>query len=815
MNHLIRLFGILLLVSFTFSVAAQNKFVKAADDAFSDQMFLLALQKYQKAYSKVKNNKAERERISFRMAECYRMMNNTKKSEVAYKRCITAKYQNKDPKVLLYYADALKTNGNYDEALKQYEAYREKAPGDPRADVGIETCTLSKEWIANPSKYEVKWEKTLNSKEDDYAPAYADRKFGSIIFTSDRNGATGRDVDNWTGLAFSDLFFSRKDPKGEWSKPVPADAAGILNTKANDGVGQFNQRFSAYYFTRCYNDPKRKNGCGIFKTSRTGQTAWSDPEMVDLGGDSATVFGHPTVGTDESIYFAAELPGGYGGKDIWVAKKKGKGGAYLKENLGPDINTPGDELFPFLRNDSILYFSSNGHAGMGGLDIFRSVRGNGKWGRPENMKYPINSFGDDLGIVFNGEESEEGLFSSNRPGGKGRDDIYSFVIPPVYFTLSGTVTDDRTLQPVPGVKVRITGTNGKIIEDNTDEKGFYSFNKNQISPNTTYEILVVKKDYFNEKGKETTVGIEKTKDLTRNFILRPIPKKPVVLPDILYDLAKWDLKPQYQDSLQGLIETLDANENIVIELASHTDTRDTDERNDVLSQKRAQSVVDYLISRGIDPDRLVAKGYGERVPRILAKDVTKEGFTFKTGTVITDSLISTLPSNDIKEAAHQLNRRTEFSILRNDFIPKQVVSTPTPVKIEVVVKPEENNVTFSPGKEGKFTSTCYMNGTTMNFIFDPSEKEFYISDAEALNLLKDGVIDKTDFQGDASKIIGEGTISDKAVFKVKEIRIGKNVVKDLQVTVNRKVFGVVFGESILKRFGEYTIDNDKKIIQFN
>jgi len=451
---------------------------------------------------------------------------------------------------------------------------------------------------------------------------------------------------------------------------------------------------------------------------------------------------------------------------------------------------------------------------MGGLDIFRSVGTNGKWSKPENMKYPINSFADDLGIVFNGEESEEGLFSSNRPGGKGRDDIYSFVIPPVYFTLSGTVTDDRTLQPVQGAKVKITGTNGKILEDNTDDKGYYSFNKNQISPNTTYEILVLKKDYFNEKGKETTVGFEKSKDLTRNFILRPIPKKPVVLPDILYDLAKWDLKPQYQDSLQGLIETLDANENIVIELASHTDTRDTEERNDVLSQKRAQSVVDYLISRGIDPERLVAKGYGERVPRVLTKDITREGYTFKAGTVITDSLISTLPNNDIKEAAHQLNRRTEFSILRNDYIPKQVASSTTPVKIEVVVNPEENNVTFSPGKDGKFTSTCYMNGNTVNFIFDPVEKDFLISDAEALNLLKDGVIDKTDFQGDASKIIGEGTIADKAVFKIREMRIGKNVVKDLTVTVNKKIYGVVFGGSILKRFGEYTIDNEKNIIQF-
>jgi len=812
MSYSIRTLAIILFISCSFIVSAQNKFVKAADDAFSDQMFLMALQKYQKAFSKVKNNKAERERITFRMAECYRMMNNTKKSEVAYKRCITAKYYNKDPKVFLYYADALKMNGNYDEALKQYEAYKEKAPNDPKADIGIETCSLAKEWMANPSKYDVKWEKILNSKEDDYAPAYADKKYGSIIFTSDRNGSTGRDIDNWTGLSFTDLFFSRIDPKGEWSKPVIADAAGMLNTKANDGVGQFNPRFNSFYFTRCYNDPKKKNGCGIFKTSRTGQAAWSEPEIINLGGDSSTVFGHPTIGSDESIYFSAALPGGYGGKDIWVAKRKS--GIYIKENLGPDINTSGDELFPFLREDSVLYFSSNGHPGMGGLDIFRSVKSNNKWSRPENMKYPINSSADDLGIVFNNDEPEEGLFSSNRPGGKGRDDIYSFIIPPVYFTLSGIITDDRTLQPVQGANVRIVGTNGKILEDNTDEKGYYSFNKNQISANTTYEILVTKKDYFNEKGKETTVGIEKTKDLTRDFILRPIPKKPVVLPDILYDLAKWDLKPQYQDSLQGLIETLDANENIVIELASHTDTRDSDERNDILSQKRAQSVVDYLISRGIDPDRLVAKGYGERVPRTLTKDINREGYSFKTGTVITDSLINTLPGNNIKEAAHQLNRRTEFSILRNDFIPKTVAGKATPGKIEMVVNPEENNISFNPAKDGKLVSACYLNGITMMFEFDTKEKEFYISQADALKLLKEGVIDKNDFKGDVTKIIGEGTIADKAVINIKELRIGRNTVKDIPVTVDKKISFLRFGENTLKKFGEYIIDNQKKQIQF-
>jgi peptidoglycan-associated lipoprotein len=817
--------GIFLIIFFLFSTAsiAQNKYSKAADDAFVDQMYSLALTRYQKAYSKVKKNKAEKDRISLRIADCYRLMNNMKKAEIAYKRLALGKYSKDDPKVILYYADALKANGNYDDAITQYTSYQEKVPKDKRADEGIETCNMAKDWMKNPSKYDIKWEKKLNSKEDDFAPAYADKTQRSILFTSDRAAATGKDIDNWTGMEFSDLFLARKDAKGEWNTPAPADLSEVLNTKANEGSGQFNNRYTMLYFTRCWNELRRKNGCGIYKVNRTGQASWGEPEKIELGGDSSSVYGQPSVTSDEStIYFAAELPGGQGGKDIWMATRKGGKSTKGKSkdygtptNLGPKINTPGDEMFPFIRNDSILYFASNGHKGMGGLDIFRSVSDSGKWSAPENMKYPMNTFADDFAIVFNPEEPEEGYLSSNRPGGKGRDDIYSFVVPPLLFTLEGNITDDRTLQPLQGVKVRITGTNGRSIEDNTDDKGHYSFNKNQISPNTTYEILVTKKDYFNEKGKETTVGLEKSKDLIRDFVLKPIPKKPVVLPDILYDLDKYDLKPQFRDSLQGLIATLDANETIVIELASHTDSRGSEERNDILSQRRAQSVVDYLVSRGIDPDRMVAKGYGKRVPRTLTKDITKDGVPFTTGTVLTDTLINSLPNTQAKEAAHSLNRRTEFSILRNDYVPKSTPAKPVAVKIDVVENPEEDIVPFSLTSDGLPEATCYVNGITETFRYDKAETSFFISAATAMRLLKTGVIDKTDFEGDAAKIIGEGTIAEKAVLNIKEIRVGNKTVKNIQATVNSKIkTTILFGENTLTKFGAFSIDEKESLIIF-
>jgi peptidoglycan-associated lipoprotein len=799
-------------------VFGQSKYTKTADDAFADQMYNLALTRYQKAYSKVKNNKGEKDRISFRMAECYRMMNNTKKSEIAYKRLATGKYVKTEPRVILYYADALKANGNYDEAIVQYQAYREKVPTDDKAKVGIETCKQAKEWIASPLNYTVKWEKKINSKDEDYAPAYSDKTHQHIIFTSDRPAATGKDIDNWTGAEFSDIFLAKKDRKGEWANPELLEKNEVIDTKVSEGAGQFNSKYTSLYFTRCWNEPRKKLGCGIYKVSRMGTNTWGEPELLPLSTDSTKAVGHPSLTDDEStIYFSADLPGGKGGKDIWMSTRKGKtrsSGWSKPENLGPDINTEGDEFFPFIRNDSVLYFASNGHPGMGGMDIFRSVRSNGKWSKPENMRYPINTSSDDFAIVFNPDEPEEGYFSSNRPGGKGKADIYSFVLPPLLFTLEGNITDDRTLQPVDGALVQITGTNGKLMKYNTDAKGHYSFNKNQIATNTTYEIFVTKKDYFNEKGKETTVGLEKSKDLTRNFILRPIPKKPVVLPDILYDLDKWDLKPQFQDSLQGLIQTLDANENIVVELAAHTDSRGSDEHNDVLSQHRAQSVVDYLISRGIDADRLVAKGYGKRVPRTLTRDITKDGFFFKSGTVLTDSLINTLPNTQAKEAAYALNRRTEFSILRNDYVPKAKPGKTT--KIEVVENPEESTVPFTVTKDNFLEGTCYLNGITMIFDYDKDEKDVLVSPAVAIKLLKDGVIDKNDFKGDVTKAIGEGSVANKSVFTVKEIRLGKNIIKNIDVTVSSKIkTALQFGENTMKKFGAYTIDENNNEINFS
>ncbi len=797
-------------------VMAQRSPTKSADDAFSKQQYSEAIDKYKKAYTKVKKNKEEKNRITAQLAVCYRMTGNYKRAEISYKRLIANGWDKKQPEILLYYAEMLKINKKYDKAIEQYNAYALRAPNDPRGKEGAEITKLIPEWIENPSKYEVTDVKNINSRESDFAPAFMNDNYNELVFTSSRDGSTGKEVDKWTDQNFSDLWTAKIDRKGEWSTPTLFDKSETINTKANEGSAQLNSKFNTIYFTRCPNTQNQESGCQIFMSRRTGRN-WGKPEIVDIKGvDTLSTVGQPSVSENELIiYFSSDRKGGQGGRDIWVALRDSKSKPFSRPlNLGPVINTSGDEMFPYLRNDTTLYFASDGHPGMGGLDIFVStIDTSGNWGKPKNMKYPINSNMDDFGIIFHSEE-ENGYLSSNRKGTRGKEDIWYFIEPPLEFTLSGTVKDERTLMFVEDANVRLVGSNGISVSTRTNENGFYTFGKSQLEPNTTFDIIISKPNYFNSKGTITTAGVEFSKDFEKNFMLQPIPEEPVVLPEILYDLAKWNLKPQYQDSLQGLIQTLRDNPNLVIEIASHTDTRDTEERNDILSQKRAQSVVDYLIMRGIEPNRLVAKGYGEHVPRVLKKDIVRDGFLFKKGTVLDDDFINSLPSTAEKEAAHQLNRRTEFRVLRKDYVPQ---ATNIDIKnVNILLNPEDNTVRFTTEpKTGIYISTCIINGYNEEFAYDKGSEPM-ISLDKALDLLKWGAISKENFEGDPEKILANNTIANRAIINFKEITIANKTVKDVKIRVNYKLrYGLVFGDSLMKRFGKYSYNTKTKTLTIN
>lgn len=819
MKYLIYIPFILFLLLST-GLQAQKPITEAADLAFNEKKYSIAVEKYKKAYSKLKKNKDEKNRVRFQMAECYRLMNNMKRAEATYKGLVKSNYFREKPVVLLHYANSLKANMNYDEAILEFEEYIKIKPDDPRGQEGLKSCKLAKEWMETPSNYQVTAVKDLNSREDDFAPCFSSDQYNSLIFTSNREGSLGKNADEWTGYNFTDLFQSRVDKKDKWSTPDLIENQEVINTVTNEGTSTMNSAFNTLYFSRCGNDKNKESGCHIYAVKRTGRN-YEAPKILNLGGDSASVIVHPTLSEDElTIYFAADFDGGQGGMDIWYATRKSKSDDFERpKNAGTSINTAENELFPYLRYDTVLYFASAGHINIGGLDIFRIAKKGDEWGTAINMGMPINSYADDFGIIFHPEEFEQGYFSTSRKeGGKGRDDIWSFYKAPLLFTLSGVVKDDRTLQYIEGAEVKMVGSDGSSLVVRTNSVGRYEFTNKQFLPKTTYELTIIKEEYFTQTATETTVGVDRSKDFVRNFMLTPIPKKPIVLPEILYDLAKWDLKPQYQDSLQGLIKTLNDNPTIVVELASHTDARDTDERNDILSQKRAQSVVDYLILRGIDPDRTVAKGYGERVPRVMDKDYVYNGeVIFKEGVVLTETYIDSLKNNEIKEVAHQLNRRTEFSVLRNDFVPKDKIENVESPLIDIVIDPlaETSSVKYTAGKEGQFTLVAEVNRYPVEITVDKTKNQPQISLKSALKLLRDGAISKTDFKGDPNVVLAEGSITDNAVFTIAEIKILKHTITNIDVTVSYKIEdGFTVDEATFTKFGKYALDPNTSTVIF-
>ena len=658
---------------------SQRNFAQEADIKFRYDQYYDATKLYQRAYSKVKGNRVERARILFQIGLCYRMTNDTRRAETTFKRVTRANYP--DPKAKLYLADALKANEKYEEAIIEYQEYSKLVPDDPIGKIGAESCSLAVQWIENPTRYEVDNFRRGNSKTNDFAPTYADRNYRSLIFTTARDEVGGRGYDAWTGERFTDLFVINMDRKGNWGSPVSIDETEEVNTNSNEGAVSLNEKANTLYFTRCQIEKTSRQGCKIFTATKKGK-GWGNVEEIPLIADTLTA-GHPAISSDElTMYFSSNMPGGQGERDIWMVQRPKKNKPFEKPvNLGSKINTPGNEVFPTLKNDTTLFFSSDYHPGIGGIDIFKTEFVNGEWTEPENLKCPINSAGDDFHIVFNQDRKmldemnvqETGFFSSNRKGGRGGDDIWSFTLPPIMYTLSGTVYDDSTRLKITNALIVLEGSDGTLIQQHTNKDGLYKFDRYQIRPNTSYNLAVSKDNYYKERGRETTVGLTKSTDLVRDFYLVPIPKKPIVLPDILYDLAKWDLKPQFQDSLEGLVKTMVENPNIIIELQSHTDIRPIPMTNDTLSQKRAESVVIYLISKGISPNRLVAKGYGERVPRVLERDMVStyggQSFAFKKGTILTKSYIESLPTHAQREAAHYLNRRTTFQVIATNYVP--------------------------------------------------------------------------------------------------------------------------------------------------
>ncbi len=659
MKTLKLLIAILFIASnFQITIAQKKEKDFKANSAFAAGEYFEAIDLYKTAYNKIKD-KGKKTEIVFKIAECYRITRESRKAELWYKKAISANFQ--DPLIFLRYAEMLMISENYEEASEQFKKYKELVPDDPRSDNGLRSCRLAVEWLENPIGYEVEEMRYFNSRERDFSPCYGDDDFATVFFTSTRDDASGNQIHGATGESFTDIFVSRMDRKGKWSTPVPLGEE--FSSEADDGTPNMSHDFSTLYFTRCPKGKSERLGCQIFYSTRSGAD-WVKPEMIPIGDDSL-VIAHPAAGMENlELYFVSDMAGTFGGKDIWKITRSNEGDDWSEPvNLGEDINTPGDEMFPYIHPDGTLYFSSDSHIGIGGLDIYKATLGeNGRY-VVENLRTPINSSEDDFGIIFE-SEAERGFFSSSRKG-RGNDELYSFYLPPLKFNVTGTVRDEKTNRILTEATVKSIGSDGLTIEATTNSDGAFRF---MLKPNTDYVFIASKDRYLNGKERETTKGLEKSTDFQTSIYLSPVDQV-IELENIFYDFAKWELRPESMVTLDGLVETLVDNPNVTIELMSHTDSRGSAEDNDLLSQRRAQSVVDYLILKGIASDRLQAKGYGESVSKEVDSATAEENLFLKIGDILTEEYINSLPEAN-REQAHQINRRTEFKVLKTDYIPR-------------------------------------------------------------------------------------------------------------------------------------------------
>jgi peptidoglycan-associated lipoprotein len=614
-----------------------------ADKAFSRAEYFNAIALYKKAYAKEKN-KAVKAEILFKTAESYRMVNDMKEAESWYEKAVASNYP--DPIAKFRLAQTVKANGRYADAIVKFNEYKTSAPSDSRAQEAIQSCETAQGWKDKPLRIKVENVTPLNTKFSDFAASYRTADYASIIFTSNRQESMGRSTDGWTGQKFSDLYEATRDAIGKWSTPKPLSAP--VNSVLNEGTAILDKTGNVMFFTRCFIEKNRPGVCKIFITRKKGD-AWEDPKSLPFNSDTFTV-GHPSISADGTkLYFSSDMTGGFGGKDIWMSSYDKASDAWGKPvNMGSVINTASDEMYPFINDNGSLYFASNGHPGMGGLDNFRSPAEGAGFGKPQNLKYPMNSSADDFGIVFAGS-SEKGYFTSNREGTIGGDDIYSFEGIPLYFTVAGRVYDADTKVSLTGAKVELFGSDGSNLTYTTVGDGMYKY---ELNEETSYTITASLTGYLSKSIKLSTVGLEESKDFVHDFdfALPPI-SKPILLPEIYYDFDMATLRPESKKELDGLITTLTENPNITIRLVSHTDARGGHAYNMSLSNRRAKSVVDYLIAQGIDAERLQFEGRG------------------KTQFKVSESEIAKLGSEDEREAAHQLNRRTEFEVLRTDYVP--------------------------------------------------------------------------------------------------------------------------------------------------
>lgn len=633
-----------------------EKNMKKAEKFMAIGEYYDAASQYKQAYSKTPPKERDRRGlIAGKMAVCYRKINSTPKAVAAYRNMVRYNKATVDDRLEL--GRQLLKNGDYKQAAEQFGVVLDSMPDNVLARNGLLSAQQAPAWKKQGSRYTVKRMDVFNSRRAEYSPMLSGDQFDQLYFTSTRNDATGDELSGITGTKNGDIFVSQKDDKGKWSKPEVVN--GGLNTEADDGASCLSPDQREMYLTQCVTDPSYPRYAQIVKSNRS-DAAWGKASSVELTKDTLSCFAHPAVSPDgQWLYFVSDMPGGKGGLDIWRVRitSAGYGGV---ENLGEPINTPGNEMFPTFRPNGDLYFSSDGHPGMGGLDIF--IAHPGKTGRYvlEHPGYPLNSQGDDFGMTFEGVKNR-GFFSSNRNDGRGWDHIYSFVNPEIVQSVKGWVYEQEGYE-LPAAQVYMIGSDGTNLKLGVKSDG--SFEK-ELTPGVEYMFLATCKGFLNHKEELKVVPMNDSHEYVLQFPLASI-TAPVLIDNIFYDFNKATLRPESQTALDELVKLLNENPNVTIELSSHCDYKGSSAYNKLLAQRRAESVVNYLVDKGIARDRLSPVGYGKEKPKTIRKKLTEKLTWLKEGDVLTEEFIKKLDPEK-QEICNQLNRRTEFIVLRTTY----------------------------------------------------------------------------------------------------------------------------------------------------
>ncbi len=633
-----------------------DAYIKKGEKNLALGEYFDAANNFKQAYTRTPaKDKAARGHISIKLALCYDKMNASQKAVGAYQNVL--RFGLADANTHLLLGRQLLKTGAYKAAETQFKIALDSLPGNKLANEGLISAQQAAQAKSEGSHYIVKRMDAFNSHRADYSPMYFGDDHNKLYFSSTRNEAKGDALSGITGAKPADIFVSERDDKGKWSKPEPVQ--GGLNTEYDEGACTFSPDQRTMYFTQCATDPNYPRYAQVMTSARS-DAAWAKATKLDISKDTLSSFAHPAVSPDgQWLYFVSDMPGGQGGQDLWRIRLTTNGLGEM-ENLGEPINTAGNECFPTFRPNGDLYFSSDGHVGLGGLDVYVARQNTDQRWTIEHLGFPLNSNGDDFGLTFEGPYNR-GFFSSNRGDARGWDHIYAFEYPEIVQSIKGWVYEQDGYE-LPAAQVFMVGNDGTNLKLNVLADGSF---KQVVKPGVEYVMLATCKGYLNHKEELAVKPSETSHEYVLQFPLASI-TAPVLIDNIFYDLDKYTLRPESKQALDELVKLLNENPNVTIELSAHCDYRGTPEYNKILAQHRANAVVQYLIEAGIAAARLTPVGYGKEKPKTIRKKLTERYKWLKEGDVLTEDFITKL-DKDKQEICNQLNRRTEFVVQRTTY----------------------------------------------------------------------------------------------------------------------------------------------------